>query len=137
MTRYTGGCRCGDIRYEVLAEPLGAGQCHCRDCQYASGGGPSNGLVVPKDKVKLTSGEPAGYESVTAEGNHAVRKFCPRCGTPLFGERSGAPDFIVVLAGSLDDPKVFQPTTAGWVSAAPPWTHVDPGLQTFDRNVGD
>lgn len=87
--------------------------------------------------MRLTSGEPRGYESVTAEDNRAVRKFCPRCGTPLFGERSGAPGFVAVLAGSLDDPSMFQPTTAGWVSAAQPWTHIDPRLQAFDRNVGD
>lgn len=137
MTRYTGGCACGDIRYEITGEPLGAGQCHCRDCQYASGGGPANAFVVPNDSLRVSKGEPRSYESESAKGNRAVRKFCPRRGTPLFGERSGAPGLTVVMAGSLDDPSVFNPTTVGWVSAAPPWAHIDSRLQAFDRNVGD
>ena len=119
---------CGDIRYEVTAEPLGAGQCHCRDRQYAFGDGPANAMVVPKGSLHISRGEPRGYESVTAGGNRAVRKFCPRCGTPTLGQRFGAPGFVAVLAGSLDDPSMFHPTTAGWVSAAQPWTHIDPRL---------
>lgn len=137
MTPYTGGCSCGDVRYEITAEPLGAGQCYCRDCRYANGGGPANAFVVPEDSLRIIKGTPQGYESDSAKGNRAVRKFCPRCGTPLFGERSGAPGFAVVMAGSLDDSNLFKPTTIGWVSSAPGWAHIDPSLRAFDRNVGE
>ena len=37
----TGGCRCGAIRNEVTDPPVASVACHCRDCQYASGGGAS------------------------------------------------------------------------------------------------
>ena len=29
----TGGCLCGDIRYELKGPALFVGQCCCRDCQ--------------------------------------------------------------------------------------------------------
>ena len=35
---FPGGRACGAIRYECAAEPLGMHNCHCRDCQSASGG---------------------------------------------------------------------------------------------------
>ncbi len=34
---FSGGCACGAIRYECAAEPLYMGNCHCRDCQRATG----------------------------------------------------------------------------------------------------
>jgi hypothetical protein len=29
----TGGCQCGKVRYEIMAEPQMVYTCHCRDCQ--------------------------------------------------------------------------------------------------------
>ena len=37
----TGGCLCGKIRYEAEVELFLAIRCHCRDCQYVSGGEPA------------------------------------------------------------------------------------------------
>ena len=33
-----GRCYCGALRYRVEGEPMFKGQCHCRECQYISGG---------------------------------------------------------------------------------------------------
>ena len=33
----TGGCACGAIRYSCSSAPLYMGNCHCRDCQRATG----------------------------------------------------------------------------------------------------
>ena len=35
---FTGGCLCGAVRYECTADAIFMGNCHCRDCQKASGG---------------------------------------------------------------------------------------------------
>jgi hypothetical protein len=47
-----GGCACGAIRYETDATPVVMLNCHCRDCQRASGSGYAAHLVVPKATVR-------------------------------------------------------------------------------------
>ncbi len=44
---FSGGCTCGAIRYECSTEPVVSWQCHCRDCQHASGSAFSAILYVP------------------------------------------------------------------------------------------
>jgi len=35
---FTGGCRCGAVRYECTAEPIATIHCHCRDCHWLKPG---------------------------------------------------------------------------------------------------
>jgi hypothetical protein len=50
---FTGGCACGAVRYECTAEPLGSINCHCRDCQRASGTAYASVLRVPAASFRV------------------------------------------------------------------------------------
>ena len=56
-TPFSGGCACGAIRYECSAEPLLPLNCHCRDCQRASGSAYAAVLAVPVAAFTLTKGD--------------------------------------------------------------------------------
>jgi len=45
--KFTGGCYCGQVRYEAEGHPLMRGQCHCRECQYISGGSANVIIAMP------------------------------------------------------------------------------------------
>ena len=60
----SGGCACGAIRYEFVGEPAAAINCHCRDCQRASGAGfaSAGGTIAATGTAAIT---------ITADGDNA------------------------------------------------------------------
>lgn len=130
---FSGGCRCGAVRYEVSAEPMAAYLCHCRGCQYESAGGPSVVVMVPRAAFKL-SGAPKGHTTMSDSGHPSTRRFCSECGTPVFGEPSVAPDIVMLRAGAMDDPSWIRPAATIWVSQAQPWAPIAPDLPRYDGN---
>ena len=129
-----GGCACRSIRYECTVYPLGMGNCHCRDCQYASGTGYSSVFAVPKNAVSIT-GNPKYYKSLSDSGSTVQRGFCPECGSPLFSVSNDTKEFMGIKAATLDDPSCFNPTIDQWISCALPWVILSPNTQKFDKNV--
>jgi hypothetical protein len=132
MAGAIGGCMCGAVRYECAATPMFMGNCHCRDCQRASGGTYAPAIGVPRSAVQIT-GDVKYYESKADSGNMARRGFCANCGSRLFSLPPFAPDLMVILATSLDDPSIFKPGMDIYTSSAQPWDHMDPSLPKFPK----
>jgi hypothetical protein len=127
---YTGGCACGAIRYECAAAPLRSVNCHCRDCQRATGSAYYAELLVPSAAFHLTTGE-LTYYAVTANSGRILRRgFCPECGCPVLILIDGQP-FLSIAATSLDDPSSYQPEMDIFTSRAQPWHAMSPSLPKF------
>jgi hypothetical protein len=129
---FQGGCLCGAVRYEVSAEPFAVMNCHCRDCQYTSGGAFSTVAVVPAAAFKLTKGTPRRFTVKGDSGKEVTRSFCDTCGTPVFSEPPGGA-IMVVKAGTLDDPSWLKMGGALYTKSAQPWAHIDPNLPAFEK----
>lgn len=129
LTPYSGGCACSAIRYTGTAEPAFSWNCHCRDCQRASGSGQCPVLYVPKTALTLTGN--VTYYSVKAESGNAVeRGFCSTCGSPVCIRAALVPNLIGLWAGSLDEPDSFQPQIDVWTASAVAWDHMSRTLLT-------
>ena len=127
----TGGCLCGAVRYEVAAEPVYIGHCHCRSCQRASGAGHATYVGVPRAALTVR-GETRFYALTGGSGRQALRHFCPVCGSQLFGTGEMDPGTATLYAGSLDDPSAIRPDAAINVRSRQPWDRVAGGLPEFD-----
>ena len=130
----TGRCFCGAVRFELDGPPISTRACWCRDCQYLSSGNASINLIFPSASLKV-SGSTAEYMSRADSGNVMRRRFCPKCGTPLFSEATCRPDYVAVRAGALDDHEIGRPASVIWTASAPRWGFVDPNLPSFERHV--
>lgn len=127
----TGGCLCGNVRYEITGEPLMSGICHCRECQRATGTGQNPVAGYLKEQVTIT-GTISEYSSTGGSGKEISRVFCPNCGSRLFGKPQYMPNMIMVTAGTLDDPEGFSPQVHIFTGECPSWHKLDENLPAFE-----
>jgi hypothetical protein len=127
----TGGCLCRSVRYRITAQPIVTRMCWCRVCQYFAAGNATVNTCFPKQALTV-EGELGDYRSIADSGNVMHRRFCPKCGTPVFSEAEARPHLIFVRAGTLDDPEIAKPSLTIWTSAAPGWACIDERIPSVD-----
>ena len=128
----TGGCLCGAVRYKIAAGPIVTRMCWCRDCQYFAAGNSSVNVCFQSSAITI-EGKVSDYRSVADSGNVMHRRFCPRCGTPMFSEAESRPHLIFVRAGTLDNTSLANPAMNIWTSSAPHWACFDPKLPKVEK----
>jgi hypothetical protein len=129
--KFEGGCYCGKVRYAAEGEPMLKAQCHCRECQYITGGAPNMFMIVKPEEFKYTKGTPKQFARSDLE-KPVTREFCPDCGTHLV-TRPQRP-VAVVKVGTLDDPKLFGgPKMAIYTIDKQPFHQIPDGIPTFER----
>jgi hypothetical protein len=112
-----GGCLCGAVRYRISIEPHGAGYCHCRMCQRATGAPVVPWLGMASDGFAWTKGTPAVYRS----SPEAERLFCATCGTQMVFRVIAEPHLLDVTLASLDDPEAIPPDHHIWTTSRIAW----------------
>ena len=132
--KLSGGCACGAIRYECDADPIIMMNCHCRDCQKASGSAYAAIVVVPKAAVQIR-GELRYHKVVGQSGKATGRGFCPNCGSQITIKSERRPEFLGLQAGSLDDPSTYHPMMDVFTSSSQPWDHMDPKVEKHSHGA--
>jgi hypothetical protein len=122
------------VRYAVSADPIVAMACHCRACQYVSGGAEANVVIVPRAAFEKSSGEERFFRSKAASGTEVWRSFCPECGTPLFAGSDQHPNVLSIKVGTFNEPGLFRRQGHIWTSEAPPWHLMESDLPKAEAN---
>ncbi|MDX2159332.1 MAG: GFA family protein [Hyphomicrobiaceae bacterium] len=133
MTKLTGGCACGRIRYEMSETPILQVQCYCDDCRRASGSAFAEVMLVADDRLTLSGAEPAYHTAKADSGRTMNRGFCGACGSPVLIRRPETPQIAFIQAGSLDDPSAFTPSVAVFTSRAPASAPLPAGVPAFEK----
>ncbi len=95
----TGGCLCGQVRFEVRGPLRGVVNCHCSMCQRLHGNfGPHS--KARKVNISITKNDGLAWYKTS---EIARRGFCCNCGSSLFWEPFDL-DATGIIAGSLDGP---------------------------------
>ncbi len=128
-----GGCYCGAVRYRIEGDAVLKGQCHCRECQYITGGAPNFVMGVPATGFAYTRGAGKPFQRKDL-ATPVTREFCAECGTHLLTHAPGLAGIVLIKVGSLDDPSVFGgPQMAIYTAEKQAWHHVPEGIPAFER----
>lgn len=129
---WSGGCRCGDLRFTVTAPPLIASACHCTGCQAMTSSAFSLSLALPADGFALDAGTPV------IGGLHGPSRhhFCARCLTWVFTLPAGMDGLVNLRATLLDDHAWFVPFIEFWTVEGLPWART-PAVHSFATEPDD
>ena len=127
-----GGCYCGKIRYVSEGDAQASIQCHCRECQKRSGTAFGLTMVVGKDSFVL-NGQVTTYIRVSDSGQSVTAYFCPKCGSPIYGELERFPDIVAIRPGTLDDTSWFNPKRHIWTDSAQSWFQFQEGCEVLPK----
>mgnify|MGYP001816063428 CR=1 FL=1 len=99
MTTHTGGCHCGQVRFDVDAPAeIAATECNCSMCSKSG----FLHLIVAKRDFRLRSGEDA-LTTYTFNTGAARHLFCRHCGVKSFYIPRSHPDGVSVNVRCLDE----------------------------------
>ena len=127
----TGHCLCGSVTYTINGQPMRTAQCHCKDCQRASGTGHMSLAFFRADDVEI-NGETKGYAITADSGNVNTRHFCPGCGSRVYGENSARPGVVGIAVGCIDSHDWFEPQAVVYAGSRPDWDMTSEEVPNFD-----
>ena len=128
----TGGCYCGEIRFEVTGPQEAAFQCHCRECQYITGGNANIVVVFAETDFRYTKGVTTTFARSDLE-TPVTRHFCSSCGTAIGSRSPSRPNSMIVKVGTLDYPGDYQAKAAIFTCDKQPYHHIPSDIPAFDK----
>jgi len=134
-----GSCVCGQVAYEVTANPLRVIVCHCKFCQKLSGSAFAIEPIFNESDFTLLKGELTHYDHISeGSGKKVVVNFCGECGTKISLTPTRFADKLALYAGTFDEPNWFKMapdnTVHVFTSEAMPGTILPPKMETFGRH---
>lgn len=130
MTKHRGSCLCGQVQFELGANPGQFGYCHCRACQKASGSAHAANAPIARRHFRVMSGADAIREFESSPGK--IRAFCSGCGSPLYAFLANSPGRLRIRLGLLDTAFKARPKAHTWVAEKAPWDRIADMLPQFD-----
>ena len=130
--KISGGCYCGSLRYEANGDVEASIQCHCRECQYITGGNPNVIMIMPLSGFEFVKGIPKTFKRKDIE-KAFTRLFCENCGTGIGTKNPNRPNSIILKVGTFDDPSIFKPDIAIFTIDKQKFHYIENGLKSFER----
>lgn len=132
MTTRRASCSCGKVALACEGEPVRVSMCFCLACQKRTGSAFGVQARFPRDAV-TAEGTARVYERVGDSGGRVTFHFCGECGSTVYWELDGLPEFLAVAVGAFADPSFQAPTMSVYEARRHPWAPLPESLrERFD-----
>lgn len=125
--KVSGGCFCGQVRYEFEPTFLAYRYCFCSRCRKVRGTAHAANIFVPQAAFSWLAGEDQ-IKCFDLEGAHFGNCFCGKCGSPVPRQAMAGKAYLIP-AGTVDgDPGIAPEGAIFWDSRAswlPPADHLE------------
>lgn len=132
MYEFSGQCLCGKVSYKCYSKPQAIFNCHCTDCRQATGSVFGTNLFVPENTVKIV-GQVTSFSHLSDSGSTMTKRFCPECGSLLFGRNSNKKNVMSIRAGTVDQVEIIKPFINVFMDSRVPSTSIDSKLKQAQR----
>lgn len=133
--RIDGACQCGRVTYEADIEPEAVSICHCTDCQRLTGTAYRVSVSTPRERFRITAGDPRLYVKIADSGLKRLQFFCGNCGSPICTTGEGEEDsYVGIRLGTINQRRELTPRKQVWCSSALPWSQ---DLRALPRRDGE
>ena len=132
MEPMRGSCLCGEVQFEVTAEPSAVRYCHCESCKKLSGSIGTANARVRSESIRILAGEDVLRSYRPKEGSS--KTFCSRCGSNLFGGGWPEAQEVSLRLSAIDTAFDRKPTAHNFVRSVAAWeTLPDDGAERFEE----
>ena len=128
----TGGCICGQVKYQIIDKPLFTQACHCKDCKVLTG----SSYVVNSsilENTLIVEGEVSSTELKAGSGASYKTYFCTKCGNYVYADYDSAVGRLTVRTKTLDNSEKFPPQVHIFTKDKDPWLNLSEDVICFEE----
>ncbi len=124
-----GSCLCAQVKYVLSGAPLFLENCHCNMCRKLHGSAYTTFAKVKVSDFQFVAGHSLliRYQS----SPEVQRSFCKICGGKFTFEWEKIPDYIWLVAGTLDDDPRLKPKFHIFFESKASWHEVHDTLPKY------
>lgn len=131
MSRLSGSCLCGAVKFDVEGPIRGVGSCHCSKCRKVSGTGGNAQFIVRASNFAWREGAGDVVTFKLPTGWGATR--CKTCGSPVPNSYDGG-KHMWVQAGLMNDALGTEIVQHIFCGSRADWDRESPDAKSYDQN---
>jgi hypothetical protein len=110
--KHTGGCHCGQVKFETDLEPMIVAQCNCKSCRRITGS-LALGSMYAEDEITIT-GNTDTYSYQGGSGHENVAHFCTNCHVRVAMYPEVMEGVVGIPVGTFDNANLLRPKLEIW-----------------------